>query len=447
MRVDVVRRMGGAHRRALSVLGALALGALVLGPSSAAWADDADPAEPTDVEALVREAWAASPAVAAVAARVRALEHAAAAEAALPSAELAVEVQDLPLPRPYALDEAAMYMVELRQRLPPLAALEARRRAMLAEAEMMASERAALERTVRARVLQLCLDYQQAEAERVLEQGQSELLERSAASARARLAGGEPMIGELARLELEAAEVASALARVEGARAKAGAALHALLGHAEVGAAWRLPALSSASVDLSLVELRERAQRVAPSEQRALARVRSAEARREASAAEARIPELMFGVSYWQDPHMRPGFGLSASMSLPWLWGPGVPRLAEAEAQLEAERLVRADTARERGAELAMLHAEQRALVAELEVLRTRVRPAARRAVDAVWASLGAGGAGVWSEALMLRRERVRVERDIIERQAELGRVGVQLELLVGEPLPRTPASTEETAP
>lgn len=443
MSVDAVQHAGRGPWLALGVVGAL-----VLGLSGAAQADDARPgADGTDVEALVREAWAASPALAGLAARVRALEHAAEAEAALPSAEVAVEVQDLPLPRPYALDEAAMYMVELRQKLPPLAALDARRRAMLAEAEVMAGERAALERAVRGRVLELCVDYQQAEAERALEQGQAELLERSAASARARLAGGEPMIGELARLELELAEVASALARVEGARAKAGAALHILLGHAEVGAAWRLPPLSDAPVSLSLAELRDRAQRAAPSERGAQARVRVAEARREASAAEARVPELMFGVGYWQDPQMRPGFGLSASMSLPWLWGPGAPRLAEAEAQLDAERHARGDTARERDAELAMLHAEQSALVAELVVLRTQARPAARRAVDTVWAALGAGGVGVWSEALMLRRERVRVERDIIERQAELGRVGVRLELLVGEALPRTPASIEETGP
>ncbi len=43
---------------------------------------------------------------------------------------------------------------------------------------------------------------------------------------------------------------------------------------------------------------------------------------REAAEAEARIPEFMVGLGYWQDPTMRPGVGVTASMSLPWLWGP-----------------------------------------------------------------------------------------------------------------------------
>ena len=96
-------------------------------------------------------------------------------------------------------------------------------------------------------------------------------------------------------------------------------------------------------------------------------------------------------------------------------------------------------------AELVSLHAEQHALVAELEVLRTQARPAAQRALDTVWAAIGSGREGAWSEALLLRRERVRVERDVIAREADLERVGVRLELLVGESLPRVSAATAET--
>ena len=440
--------MQACGRRALAgrvfVLGALAVGA-ALGWSGVARAAPNAGEAAHSVDELVRQALDASPALAALQARVRALGYQADAEASLPSAELALEVQDLPLARPYALDEAGMYMAELRQRLPPLGALGARRRATQAEAEVMLGEHAALTRAVRARVLELCLDYRRADAELALEQAQAELLAQGVASAQARLAGGEPMITELARLELEAAEVAGARVRAEGARARAGAALHVLLGHEDVRAPWRLAPLSSAPVSLPLPELRQRALAAAPSTRGAAARLRAAEARREASELEANVPELMFGVGYWQHPQMRPGFGLSASMSLPWLWGPGAPRVAEAEAQVEAEGHSRADLERELVAELVSLHAEQHALVAELEVLRTQARPAAQRALDTVWAAIGSGREGAWSEALQLRRERVRVERDVIAREADLERVGVRLELLVGESLPRVSAATEET--
>jgi hypothetical protein len=121
--------------------------------------------------------------------------------------------------------------------------------------------------------------------------------------------------------------------------------------------------------------------------------------------------------------------------------------VAEAEARVEAEVHARVDTERELVAELVSLDAEQHALVAELAVLRTQARPAARRALDTVWAALGSGREGVWSEALQLRRARVGVERDIIARAADLERVGVRLELLVGETLPRVSAATEENEP
>lgn len=393
----------------------------------------------------MRRAAAQSPALALLAHRVRALVHAGRAEGALPSAELGLEVMNLPLLRPYALGDADAYVLQLQQRFPAPGALDARARARAEEARALLAELLAEERLVRERADTAFTDYALATAQRQLEARQLTLLEQMGQAVRARFTTGGAGLGDAARLEVERAKVGRSLARLEGEQARARATLNAVLRRAPGAPLGEPPAPRAVTVRLSLDALLARAREHRGGQVSADARLRAATARRHAAEAEARQPELMVGAGYWQAPAMRPGVGLSASMTLPWLWGPQGHQLAQAREEEAAERATRDGMSLEAQAEIAGGLAQLGALEAQLGVVRARGLPMARRSLDALSATYATGGVSLldWVDA---SRSLLDLERELLDLRGALERGVASLERAVGAPLLRTPIP-EDQAP
>lgn len=398
---------------------------------------------PLDRDIVVALAVARSPSLAAMAHRARAMIHAGRAERSLPSPEAGAEVQNLPLTRPYALGDAGMYMVEFQQRFPPAGSLDARARAMAEEAQAMLAELAAEERMTAQRAADAFAEYAQGTQERALQARQVALLEQMGSAIRARYTTGGAALADAPRIELEIANTRRAIARTEGNVVRARSVLNALLrrpASALLGAPREVPA---ETVRLSVDELLARAAVSRGATLAAEARLRAAGARRAAANAEASVPEFMVGFGYWQDPRMRPGIGLTFSMSLPWLWGPQSERAAQAEEEEAAERSALDAAGIDAQSEVTEAHALLLALEAQLLVVDAQALPAVRRAIDALAVAYVTGNASLleWIDAA---RSVLDLEMEKAELGGELARSIAALEQAVGAGLPRTPLMMED---
>jgi cobalt-zinc-cadmium efflux system outer membrane protein len=399
---------------------------------------------PLERDVVVAAAVARSPALAVMAHRARALVHAGRAEGSLRPAELGFEAWNLPLARPYALGEADMYMVELRQGFPAAGSLDARARAMAEDAQAMVAELSTEERIVVERAAKAFADHVQAFAEQRLQERQLALLSRMGQAVRARYTTGGAGLADSARIDVEVAKTQRALARVAGDIARSRATLNAVLRRppgAPLGAPREVP---PETVRLTVEELIARAEANRGATLAADARARAAGARREAAEAEARVPEFMVGLGYWQDPTMRPGVGVTASMSLPWLWGPGRDRVRQAEEEEAAERAERARAGQDARGEVSEAHARLKALEAELSVIRRQVLPATQRSMEALTAAFTTGNASLldWVD---VARSLLDLELEVIVLHGDLQRGIAELERAVSTALPRTPLPEEST--
>jgi cobalt-zinc-cadmium efflux system outer membrane protein len=402
-----------------------------------------DLAAPLERDAVVALAVARNPALTAMAHRARAMIHAGRAEGLLPSPEVGVAAQNVPLTRPYALGDAGMYMVELQQRFPAAGSLDARARSMTEEAQAMLAELTTEERMTAQRAADAFAEYAQGTEEHELQERQLALLARMSEAIRARYSTGGAALTDAARIELEVANTRRGVARTEGDVARARASLNALL-RRPVSAPLGAPrGVAPETVRLTLDDLLARAATSRGATLAADARVRAARARRDAADAESRNPELMVGLGYWQDPRMRPGFGLSFSMSLPWLWGPQHERVAQAQEEEAAETSSRDAANVDAQSEIAEAHAKLAAIEAQLLVVDAQALPAVGRALDALAAAYVTGNANLleWVDAA---RSTLELEMEKASLNGDLAHSIAALEQAVGAPLPRTPLTLED---
>jgi outer membrane protein TolC len=385
-----------------------------------------------------------SPALAVMAHRARALVHAGRAEGSLPPAELGFEAWNLPLARPYALGEADMYMVELRQRFPAAGSLDARARAMAEEAQAMLAELSSEERIVAERAANAFADYVQAFAEKRLQERQLALLARMGQAVRARYTTGGSGLAEAARIDVEVTKAQRALARIGGDIARSRATLNAVLRRPPGAALGEPRETPPETVRLSVEQLIARAEANRGATLSADARVRAAGARREAAEAEARVPEFMVGLGYWQDPTMRPGMGVTASMSLPWLWGPNRDRVRQAGEEEAAERAARDNASLDTQAEVSEAHARLLALEAQFSVIRGQALPATSRSMEALSAAFSTRNASLL-EWVDVARSLLDLEMEMVVLHGDLQRGVASLERAVGTALPRTPLHEDST--
>lgn len=405
--------------------------------------NDAALTQTLDREVVVEQAVARSPALSILAHRARALVHAGRAQGAPPPAEVGFEVWNLPLAQPYALGEADMYMVEVRQRFPAAGSLNARARAMAEDAQALLAELSSEERLVAERATNAFAEYEQAWAEQRLLREQLGLLERMAGAVRARATTGGGLV-DAARIDVEVGKAQRVQARLTGELARATATLNALLRrppHAILGA----PRDSAPeTVRLTVDELVKRAEGHRGATLSAAARLRAATARRQAAEAEARVPEFMVGLGYWQDPGMRAGMGITTSMSLPWLWGPARHVVRQAQEEEAAERATQDNAGVEAQIEITEAHTVISAAEAQWRVIRSQALPSARRSLEAFTATFSTGNASLL-EWLDILRSTLDLEIEAVVVEGDLARGVAGLERAVGAALPRTPLTEEPT--
>lgn len=390
-----------------------------------------------DRDTIVALAVARSPSLVAISDRARALLHAGRAEASLPSAEAGVEIWNLPLAKPYALGDANMYMLQMQQRFPPSGARDGRARAMIAEAEEKLAEAANEERLVAERAAISFVRYETAHRARELARQQLVVLQRMAEIARARYTTLGTSLADDARIELEVTRERRSLARIEGEIGEERARLNAVL-RRPATAPLGPPRLGPAeTVALSIKELVDLAHTHRGTSRAAEARVRAAVARREAASAEASVPMVTVGGGYWQDPRMRPGLGLSAMMSLPWLWGPERHRKAEAEALEDAAKAGRDSTSIDVDTEISEAHARSASVIEQLRVVREEALPTAMRARESVSTGYVTGKLSLleWVDAF---RSTLELEAEVVALEGDLALSVAALERAVGTKLPRT---------
>lgn len=395
-----------------------------------------DPSAPLDRDATVALAVARSPSIQGLAHRARALVHAGRADGALPAAELAVAAWNLPLARPYAVGDADMYMIDLRQRLPAAGSLDARARAAAEEAAALLAELSAEERLVAQRAADAYAEYEQALRSRSIQRRQMDLLERMGQGIRARYTTGGSALADAARIDLEIGKSRRALARLEGDIVRARSSLNALLRRPPAAPLAEPREGDAETIRLPIEELLAKASAHRGPVLAAEARMRAAQARREAAEAEARVPEFTLGLGYWQDPRMRPGLGVSASMSLPWLWGPQRERSAEAHEAELAETSARDASGVESQTEVTEAHARLVAFEDQLLVVHREALPAARRSIDALAAAYATGNASLldWLDGA---RSVLDLEMEGVDLRGQLAHSIAALERAVGAPLPR----------
>jgi len=398
---------------------------------------------PVDRASLLAMAVRAHPAVRASEQRAAARALEAKSEGSLPAPEAMMQIWQVPIARPQAINEAQMVMFGVGQSFPAIGARAALERAGELEAAAERAMTADRARQIRREVDHAYADYVEATARHRIHLEHRLVATRTFDLARARHGVGGSL-GDAAQAEVERARVESDVVtdatRIEAARRR----INALLGRdalAPLGppvdaepetSAWDLRTAVDAA-HASRPELRAaEAQRGA----------RAEEAR--AAAKEAAIPSFSVAALYFAPttPMPQHGYGVNASVTLPWLWG-------EAAGKRDARRQAAAAAGREAIAARIPIHAEVvnqeatvRAAGLRLLTLRDRALPASRRSFEVAWAGYEAGRTDVLT-LLSTRRAVVDVETESIVARASLDHALADLEAAIGTELPRRKLTAE----
>lgn len=398
--------------------------------------DDAALERPLDLPSLEAAAIARQPSLTAAAQRIRALAERARAEGKLPAPEFMAEIRQIPFEKPYAFDRASMLMFTLRQQFPAPSVLDKRAEAAAFEAEAEAAKAAAVARALVRAVDRAFADYAEASARLAAHEKHQEIVAQMIAAARARYATGAPL-GDYTRAELERARADVDIQRARGMVDEARVRLNGLLAR---GVDEKLgPPKQGAPETTTLAPAQAAAMAAAENpEVRAAERLeRSARAAAEAASREASAPSFSAGFSTFPPLNNMPfGYGLSFSMSLPWVWGAASSRAKSAERWALAGKAAvddaRIRTRTDAGVALAAVRsAEQRYLV-----LDRSASPAAHRALDATRAGYAAAGSDIlmWLDAARMTLE---VDLDLATARGDLDRALADLDLAAGRHVPR----------
>jgi cobalt-zinc-cadmium efflux system outer membrane protein len=397
-------------------------------------------------EALVELALTRHPALRAADARADARSQEGDASARLPAPELMAELWQVPLSRPYAIDEAGMLMFGLRQDFPAPGSLAATERAARAEADAERRLGQSAAQTIARDVRHAYADYVAAMLRERAHASHRSLAERLVSAARARLAGGAPL-SELTRasFELERIEVDRAAddARIDSARAEINVLIGRLPGATLPAPREARPETVAEPLDALLSRARKRRPELA-----ALAsKARAVSAEQDQAQREATLPSFSIAALYFAPVGgQESGIGASASASLPWLWGPGSSRREQKRRELSAVSLSLEEMSRGVDNDVARAHSKLRALEARERALDGKLLPAARQRFETSLSAYGSG-AGSLTELLEAREALAMAELESIDARAELEHALVDLEWATGGPLPRRtvdPASAKE---
>jgi outer membrane protein TolC len=283
-------------------------------------------------ESLIREAIAKNPGLRAIALRARATEMESEAEGRLPDPEAEVQIWQIPVSRPYAVNDAQMVMVGVRQPIPAPGVQSARSEAKRRDADVdrvMAGER---EREIIRDLSNAYVDYQQAYELAELHRRHRESASQIAAMSRARLAAGGAIM-DVANAEVEVASIEAEIAMQEEKSKVAKAKINGLLVRSN-DAQLALPEpIAEVTLAENVGDLISRAQLQRPEMRIAQARQAASLSQVAVMQREANWPMMSVGALYFapmgEMPH---AYGFSFGASLPWIWG-------KAPAQARASRL------------------------------------------------------------------------------------------------------------
>ena len=368
--------------------------------------------------------------------RVRAMAAEARARTGYPAPTFMAELQAVPFERPYAVYDARMAMLSLRQEFPASGSLEAMGEAAAIGAQAEAAMVGGRARDLLREVGHAFADYAEASELHHAHVKHVEVFEQMAAASRARYAA-QGALADVTRAELEGAMLAQHIAHEHGSMEAAGVRLNGLMGRhgsAPLGPAIVGPPMS---VERSAAELVDRAEQNFPQAIAAELRARSAEKMADAADAEATVPRFTLGLSASLPVGgMQAGWGASFGMSLPWFWSGAPDRVESYRALAEAERAGGQAVRLRLHTEVDRALAAVRANANRLRVLLHTARPAALRAIDAAVAGYVGGGSNIlmWLDAL---KSELDVTLDIAMVRAELDRALADLDWTVGERVPR----------
>lgn len=403
-----------------------------------------DLAQPVDRATVLDRVVRAHPALEAAERRARAAARRGEADRSLPPPETMVQIWQVPLSKPYAVADAQMIMFGVAQTFPSPGARGARARALTHEAEAERAVLADRRRQIRRDVDHAFADYVEATSRHEIHLDHRRVAGRTVELARARHLGGAAL-SDVAQAEVELARIDADVVtdgtRIEAARGR----LNALLGrdplaplgppvaHEPEVAAWDLRTTLDAA-GRNRPELKATA---------AMSEARREEAR--AAEKEALFPSFSVAALYFAptSPVPQHGYGINASMSLPWIWGEGRAR-RDAANQIHAAASSDVTAARRPiDADVAEQEAKARAGAMRLAALRDRALPASRRAFEVAWAGYEAARVDALT-LLTARRMVVDIETEIVAARALLDHALADLEAAAGVEVPRRPLESKD---
>lgn len=386
---------------------------------------------------LVRVAVEKSPAMRAAAHREKAAKLRAKAASSLPDPELMLDVWQIPISRPYAVRDAGMVMLGVKQAIPAPGSLSLRESATELEARVARAEQSEALRKLTRDVGHTFADYLEATRQHHIHERHIAVARRVLEVARARYAAGG-MLTDVSQSEVELsrsrADAAGEEARLRSLKRR----LNALLSRpadAKLG-----PPVDEGlmTVDLSASEIERRALARRPDLEMAQAKRAAAEAEQRVADKEAGAPSFTLGGLYFPPTRgeTEHGYGASFSMSLPWIWGG--PRQKRA-AQRESVKAAGAEISQARldaGAEVASSMSAVEGALERLKVLERETLPASRRNLEFSLTGYETGGTTLVT-LLTAQRDVVDVELEIVMAKATLDHALTELDFAAGTELPR----------
>ena len=394
---------------------------------------------PLAVETAVAVALAQNPGLDAARHRVRGQELLADAEAKPGSPTLSLDMWQVPLAKPWALNQSPMIMLALRQPIPPAGLLRRRAAARRHAAAAEHHDRDALAQTLALAVRHAFIDYAAASARRDLHVEHQQVSERVLQLARARQSVSGTLL-DIARAETESArahaEVATDATTVEAARTRLNS-LMARQPDAALGPPIPLPP-ETAATDAATLIARAHAER--PEQRAAASRRDAAELELQAARREAVMPAADVGLAFFPATQVMTynGYGLLVNISLPWLSGQGRKRR---DAQAEFAAAAQGDLAEARlqiAREVAESLAAAQSAAQRWQTLRGAALPASQRAREVALSGYEVGRADLLA-MLATEGAYVEISLEIIDAKSALDHALADLERASGSPLPRAP--------
>lgn len=392
-----------------------------------------EPAPPVTLSALLKIALARNPELTEARERSRAERELAPAAGRRPDPELEYQLWAAPLDRPYALGDAEMHMLGIRQRFPAPGSLSAQSEAAAARADVARQAERARQQQLVARVRRAFAQYYRADREYRAHVEHATLARQTLELTRAVYQGGRGSQQDILRAELALARLHSDLARVQADRKAAGGLLNTLLARpaeAPLGPPADLEDIVPLRAEQGLKQIEQRPEIVAGHDA-----VRASGKDAEAARAAGLWPSFMVGVQYMYMPPMEQPhhYGVMLSMSVPWLSSRYDEQQRAAEAQTAAERSALSSARLAAGYELFEANERLKAARASLGIIERDLLPQAERSFEAAQAAYrgGQGDSLGLFDALNTLLD-VRLERE--RARVSVATALANLDLAVGKP-------------